>query len=307
MLRASDTRRARGKACTAAGMLALAAALVSACGDDDEPRRRPAPRDAGRDARPSDASADAADPPDTSHDSGVDGAGSDANSPDANDAGAADAREAAAESGADAAADDAATDSPGIAPGLDAGADASSTADAATSADAALETGVDAGVDAPESADSAPADSASDAASTLDASNAPLVFWQVGPGFVCQGERTQVECSDDDFAEAYVITILQSGGSACTQGPSRITAYFPYGSPPAAGEYTVSALQSGEPRAARLDVDIGNGAQTWVAQGGALTVESVGGVPSLSFTDVPARFGVADATLSGRVTCPPDN
>jgi hypothetical protein len=296
------------KACTAVSLFVLMAALVPACGDDDsagDPRRPRA--DAGRDAH-SDAREDARNQPDSARDAGSDTGHSDAGSGDASDA--SETSDARLDGSALDAATDARSDSSVVEAGSDATLaplDAAAEAEAAAPADAALDAEADAS-DAAAKADGGSPDAGSDADPGLDAASAPLVSWRVGDDFACEGTRAQVECSDDDFAEAYVITILQSAGSSCPEGPSRISVSFQYGSAPAAGEYTVHPSPTfDDPSEARLEVDVNNGAEAWLAQSGQISVEWVDGAPSLSFSGVPARFGTRETTLSGRVTCPPDN
>ncbi len=279
---------------TALGVLMLAGTLVPACGDDDTPDEPRRARDAGGDARLSDAQGDASEPADSSLDGGVDSGVQDGSRADATDG----------SEGGDGGRPD------GFVP------DATSDVRAETGpdgmdADAGLDSATpDAGADAVSDALSPP-DSTSDAGveggSEPDGARTSLVFWQVGAEFACEATRTQVECNDDDFAERYVVTILQSAGSSCAQGPSRVTFYFESGSPPSAGEYTLNPLTTfSEPGEAWLQVDVNNGAQTWTAQSGQVVVEWIDGAPSLSFAGVPARFGARSNTLSGRVTCPPD-
>lgn len=276
------------KGCTAVSLLVLTAALAPACGGDDSasgPRwTRP---DAGRDAR-SDTREDALNQPDSSLDAGSDTGHSDARSGDASDA-----SETPDAARLDGSSSDAATDARSDSPVTEAGSDATlAPHDGAAEADTTLDAAAD----------------ASDADPVLDAASAPPVIWRVGQDFTCEGSVAQVECSDDDFAQAYVITILQGAGGSCPDGPSRIAVYFQYGSAPAAGEYTIHPSPTfDDPSEARLDVDVNNGAAAWVAQSGQISVEWVDGAPSLTFSGVPARFGASDTTLSGRVTCPPDS
>ncbi|HEY6562172.1 MAG TPA: hypothetical protein VI072_33120 [Polyangiaceae bacterium] len=288
---------------TAVSLFVLTAALAPACGDDDSESdpRRTLP-EAGRDAR-SDAREDAPNQLDSSLDAGSDTGGNDARSGDASDA-----SETSDAARLDGSALDAATDARSDSPVTEAGSDATlAPLDGAVEADATLDALADAS-DAAARVDAGSPDADSDADPVLDATSAPLVIWRVGQDFACEGTRAQVECSDDDFAEAYVITILQSAGGSCPDGPSRIAVYFQYGSAPAAGEYTIHPSPTfDDPAEARLEVDVNNGAAAWVAQSGQISVEWVEGAPSLTFAGVPARFGTSETTLSGRVTCPPDN
>jgi hypothetical protein len=291
------------KACTAVSLFVLMAALVPACGDDDPASHPRRPRtDAGRDAH-SDAREDARNQPDSSLDAGSDTGHSDAASGDA--VGASETSDAAR---LDASALDAATDARSDSSVPEAGSDGTlAPLDGALEADAPLDAAADAS-DAAAKADVGSPDTGSDADPVLDAANAPFVIWRVGADFACEGTRAQVECSDDDFAEAYVITLLQSAGSSCPEGPSRLSVSFQYGSAPAAGEYTIHPSPTFDgPSETRLEVDVNNGAAAWLAQSGQISVEWVEGAPSLTFAGVPARFGTNETTLSGRVTCPPDN